>query len=814
MNKNQMELSQRNFNNEDEYPKYIIKRNGTKVYFDANKIKNALTKGFMATYPDISNFQNTINILCHRICVELSFITKLTVEQCQEYVQIILIKEGFTDVSLKYMNYRFERSVIRNTRGITNIQRKEFSDSVNNSIQKFDSPYSYIVYLRTYARWLGDDFPNDPLKQRRETWEETVDRFIDFMRNKVGSAEMSLNHKEGISEITIQEIRKAILNMEIMPSMRMLQFAGNAVERNNLCAYNCCYVAPTVLEDIVDIMYILMCGTGVGFSVESKFIEQFPIIRVEPNASLKRCSVIETEYSNESNFSRRPLLEYPEKVFIHDSKEGWAEAFRIGLNSWYQGLDVTFNYSKIRPRGARLITSGGIASGPEPLMELLNFAKEKIRGAAGRKLRPIEVHDIICKIGQIVVTGGVRRSAMISLSDLNDHEVRGCKSGTWWEGNIQRSYANNSAVYETTPTVVQLLDEWNNLVKSGSGERGIFNRSVLRDTLPKRRLDVVGDLINEMGTNPCGEIILLSHQLCNLTSVICKYNDTEESLMNKIRLATIVGTFQSKLTSFSYVSKKFQDRAELERLLGVSLAGQCDCEILRRRNSDGSLGNAELYRKLRDFSIQVNKQTAVKIGINESTCITAVKPDGNLGATVGCSSGMKPSHSKYYIRRIRISAADSLAKMLINQGVPANPENGQTIDNVTTYVLSFPIVSKPNSLLREDISAIDMLNFWKTVKINYTEHNPSVTVDVKNNEWINCLEWLRVNWDIVGGLTFFPYSEHTYSQAPYEEISEEEYNNMKSSFPNIDFSELIDYEKVSEVNQKAVGACTGDLCER
>lgn len=788
-------------------PKTIKKRNGNVVSFDSNKINIAIKKSFEASDEEVNESQ--IENLTNEVCKGLSGQIDLSVEQCQDFVQLILINNGFYNIAKKYMNYRYSHHLIRKTNMITDEMKTKFYESVRNSMKSFSTPYSYIVYLRTYARWLGDDYPNDPSKQRRESWEETVDRFVSFMTKKVN---------DKIENETIEEIRSAIFNMDIMPSMRMLQFAGKPVEINNLCAYNCCYVAPTCIDDITDIMYILMCGTGVGFSVESKFVNQFPIVKEKPDFDLPEVRpTITTSECRDLDSSRIPITEYPSKIFVSDSKEGWVRAFRYALHAWYNGIDITFNFSKIRNAGVRLRTTGGIASGPEPLKQLFSFTKNIIRGAVGRKLKPIELHKILCMTGNIVVQGGVRRSAMISLSDLHDEEMANCKGKNWDQTKDFCLYgANNSAVYEKEPTNTELLNEWTYLVNSRSGERGIFNRSSLYHTLPKRRLELIEHLIPEMGTNPCGEIILLSHQLCNLTSVICKPEDTEESLLNKIRLATIVGTFQSSLTDFTFVSRKFKERAELERLLGVSLAGQCDCPILRNSdNSEHKYGNSNLYAKLRDYSIIVNEKYAQKLGINSSTCITAVKPDGNLGATVGCSSGLKPSHSKFFIRRIRCSRNDALSKTLIDEGVPYEPEVGQTHENATTYVFSFPCKSKENTLLTSDINALDMLDLWKVAKINYTEHNPSVTVNVTENEWIDCLYWIKNNWKYVGGLTFFPYENHNFKLAPYEEINEDEYNSFLSTFPKeINFGKMIYYEKSSEINQKAVPACSGEMCER
>jgi ribonucleoside-diphosphate reductase alpha chain len=533
-----------------------------------------------------------------------------------------------------------------------------------------------------------------------------------------------------------------------------------------------------------------MCGTGAGFSVESSNVQKFPQILMQTGKKL------------------------PTHV-IPDTKEGWADALVIGMNAWSKGEDIDFDFSQLRPAGARLKTMGGKSSGPEPIRKLLGFTREKMLARQGKRLRNIDVHDITCMIGECVVSGGVRRSALISLSDLDDNDIRDAKKGAFYNTEPQRMLANNSAVYMQKPTSAEFMDEWIALMKSGSGERGIFNRGSLASTLPERRIKVLKQyegyfdasgtsIIGEIGTNPCGEIILQSKQFCNLTNIVARAEDTEASLMRKMKIATLIGTYQASLTNFGYLSKQWKENCEKERLLGVGLAGQWDSEITRK---------PEMLRKLRDESIRVNKIFAKRFGISESTAITCVKPDGNSSQTFDFSSGMHPRHSKYYIRRIRISATDALFKMLKDQGVPYFPEVGQSIENATTYVMEFPVKAPSGSVFKNDLTAIDQLEHWKVVKINYTEHNPSVTVSVGEDEWIEVAHWVYKNWDIVGGLSFLPRDNHVYQLAPYEAIDEKKYLELSERLKHIDYSKIITYERTNELDVKKELACVSGVCE-
>ncbi|HZX10596.1 MAG TPA: ribonucleoside-triphosphate reductase, partial [Acidobacteriota bacterium] len=599
-----------------------------------------------------------------------------------------------------------------------------------------------------------------PEEQRRETWIETVDRYVNFMRENLG---------DKITEEKYIEIREFILNHKAMPSMRLIWSAGKAIKATNVATYNCSYIAPNKLKDFAEIMYLLMCGAGVGFSVENQNIQQLPIIKYQTGET-KPVHVIE------------------------DSKEGWGDALTLGLKTWYEGKDIKYDYSKIRPYGARLKTMGGISSGPEPLMSLLDFTRKKILKNQGNRLNSLDVHDIICKIGQLVEMGGVRRSALISLSDLEDDKIRDSKSGHYYITNPQRSMANNSAVYNKKPSAAKFMEEWLSLAKSGTGERGIFNRAGLKNQMPQRRWKKFKKHLQTSGTNPCGEITLRNKQFCNLTEIVARQEDTEQTLLKKAEIAAILGTYQASLTDFPYISREWKINCEEESLLGVSITGQWDCPSVR---------NPRILKKIYEKVLETNREYAQKLNINPATSVTSVKPSGTVSQLVNAAPGMHPRHSPYYIRRIRISAGDPLCRMLREQKVPYHPEVGQTEATATTYVFDFPVKAPDKSTFKKDLNAIDQLEYWKMVKENYTEHNPSQTILTKDDEWIKVANWLYENWDIIGGLTFLPKDNTVYQLAPFEEITKEEYEKLISEFPEIDFSQILIYEKDKEIEGKS-----------
>lgn len=742
--------------------KKVQKRDGSIVAFDRNKIAEAINKAIIAVEGNenikVANRVTDLVVLG----LEHKFGTKITpsVEDIQDAVEESLIKKGLSKVAKAYILYRKERANLREASKLVPENVREIADA---SKKYFRNDLAEFIYYRTYSRW------NDE-KGRREVWIETVGRFINFMRENLNSA---------LKDSEYEELEQAILKQEIVPSMRLMWAAGKAAAKTNVTAYNCSYIAPSKLTDFAEIMYLSMCGTGVGFSVESQTVQQLPIVTFQMN-------------------------EKPSTHIIEDSKEGWGDALTLGIKAWYNGQDIEFDYSKVRPAGARLKTMGGQSSGPEPLRALLDFTRKKILSRQGKRLSNIDVHDIICKIGEVVVMGGVRRSAMISLSDLDDEEMRHAKEGRFYLFEPQRQMANNSAVYNKKPTTTEFMDEWLALAKSGSGERGIFNRAGLKKQLPERRWKIFEKYLQTSGTNPCGEIVLRSKQFCNLSEVICRAEDTRETLLQKVRLATILGTYQSSLTNFPYLSRAWKRNCEEERLLGVSLTGQWDCPTLRK---------ADVLLSLKEKAKEVNKEYAKRLGINESTCITCVKPSGTVSQLVDSASGMHPRHAKYYIRRIRISANDPLFHMLKDQKFPHYPEVGQPQYSASTYVLEFPVKAPKGAITRDRLSAIDQLEHWKMVKENYTEHNPSVTVSVGNDEWISAANWLYDHWDILGGLSFLPREEHSYSLAPYEEISEEKYNELVAKMPHIDFSQILLYEKEDTTQGSKELACVAGVCE-
>lgn len=750
----------------------IEKRDGQFAPFNFDKIARAIEKAMRVA--EEGGAEDAV-LIAHQVAGELSRFAKKyktflpTVEGIQDSVEKYLILNDFVKTAKSYILYRDKRAQLRSVQVEIPAKVQKLMDE---SAKYFEgNPLGEFVYLRTYAKWI-------PSEGRRETWIETVDRYLAFMRENIGTK---------LSEKEYAELRTAILKQEVMPSMRLMQFAGDAARRSNVCAYNCSYIAPSKLRDFAEIMYISMSGTGVGFSVESQNVQALPQIKYQTK----------------------------EKVATHvveDSKEGWCDALTLGLTTWYDGKDVEFDFSQVRPAGARLKTMGGKASGPDPLRNLLAFARERVLARQGRRLRNIDAHDIICQIGACVVAGGVRRSAMISLSDLDDTEMRDAKKGQFFMSDPHRSISNNSAVYLEKPTNEDFMDEWVALMKSRSGERGIFNRGGLMTQLPARRLKEWeatgyvrdGRVALPAGTNPCGEIILKSKQFCNLTEVIVRADDTKESLVRKARLATIIGTYQSSLTALPYLSKEWKENCESERLLGVSVTGQWDNAVVR---------TAPVLEAMRTETIKVNQKYAKKFGVNSSTAITCVKPSGTVSKTFNVASGMHARHAPYYIQRIRISATDSLFKLMRDQGVPYHPEVGQTMEEANTYVLEFPMKSPDGAVTKDDLTALDQLEHWRVVKEHYTEHNPSVTISVGDDEWIAVANWVYAHWDIVGGLSFLPRSNHVYRLAPMEEITKKRYEELMQNFPKVDYARLMQYERTDETEQKRELACAGGTCE-
>jgi ribonucleoside-diphosphate reductase alpha chain len=627
--------------------------------------------------------------------------------------------------------------------------------------------YQEFIHYSRYSRWLYTE-------NRRETWEETVARYFDFFENHL-KEKFAYN----ISKKLRGELEDAVLNLDVMPSMRALMTAGSALERDNICAYNCSYIAVDNIRAFDEILYILMNGTGVGFSVERQYVCKLPDVPDE-------------------------LYDTDTTIIVSDSKLGWAKALKELISMLYVGQIPKWDLTRIREAGVALKTFGGRASGPEPLNDLFKFVVRTFKDATGRKLQSLECHDIVCKIAEIVLVGGVRRSATISLSNLSDDRMRNAKTGQWWIDNPQRSLANNSACYTEKPDVGVFIDEWKALYTSKSGERGIFNRKAAKRQAERTERR---DSNHEFGTNPCGEIILRNNAFCNLSEVVIRDNDSKEDILNKIRLATILGTFQSTLTEFRYIRKTWQNNCEEERLLGVSLTGIMDNKF-----------TSELSDELKDFlcqakecAINTNHSLANKLGINPSASITCVKPSGTVSQLVDSSSGIHARHSKYYIRSVRADNKDPLCEFLKDQGVP-NEADCMSPDNVTVFY--FPIESPDDSVFRNELTATEQLDFWLFYKTYWTEHNPSVTISVKEEEWFNVAAFVYENFNEISGVSFLPYSEHVYQQAPYQECTKEEYEEAKRKMPdNIDWEKLTKYESSDLTAGAQELACSSGSCD-
>ncbi len=753
--------------------KSIRNREGEIIPFNLEKIIDAVNKAFIITKEgNEKDAESVANKVFHKLThikeekKDVKFVP--TVELIQDLVEAHLMDLGFHATAKSYILYRSKRAELRKEVGIVPSENKKVFDEASSY---FVGSYEEFIFYRTYSKW------QDQLG-RRETWIETTDRFMAYMKENLGKK---------FSDKDFKEVREGILKQDVCQSMRLLWSAGEACDKTNVWAYNCSFIAPSEWQDLGEIMYILMCGAGLGFSVEAETVQKFPQIRRQTGKKLAT-------------------------HVVGDSKEGWADAFVLACKTWSDGYDINFDYSKIRPAGARLKVAGGRASGPQPLIDLINFTKTKILARQGKRLTNIDLHDIICQIGLIVVAGGVRRSALISLSDIDDESMRKSKQGQFWIDNGQRSMANNSAVYNQKPSASEFLNEWIELIKSGTGERGIFNRGGLMTQLPKRRIDnwkdagIIDDqnvIVGLPGSNPCGEITLRSKQFCNLTSIVVRPKDTVEDLKRKVRLSTILGTYQATLTHFGYLSKEWKENCDAEALLGVSITGYYDNKTVR---------DAKVLSDLRLEAIKTNKEYAKKFGINQSTCITTVKPHGNSGQLLYVGSGMHPWYAKYFIRRVRIATNDPLFELIKDQGVPSKAEVGYSTANSSVAVLEFPIKAPEGAITRNEVSAIDLLEEWKKLKINYIEHNPSVTIYVGSDEWIKVANFVYENWDIVGGLSFLPRSEHVYQLAPYEEISKEEYEKRSKEIKHIDFSKLMYYEQEDNTIGAKEFACVSGVC--
>jgi ribonucleoside-diphosphate reductase alpha chain len=624
-------------------------------------------------------------------------------------------------------------------------------------------PYRSFIAKSRYSRWIEDE-------NRRETWSETVARYVTFML-----AQLKDKHDYTPDPTVVDEVHAAILNHEVMPSMRAVMTAGPALDRSNIAGFNCSYLPLKDARALDELLYVLMNGTGVGYSVERKYTDQLPAVP--------------------------EVIEYDDRVYIpvEDSKEGWGLAYRALLTSLWNGKRVDWDLSKVRPAGARLNTFGGRASGPGPLDDLFTFTVEKFQQAAGRKFRPIEVHDIACKIASVVVVGGVRRSAMISLSDLDDREMAEAKSGEWWVEHPYRALANNSAVYTDGMRYEEFHTEWDSLVASGSGERGIFHRGAAQRQAAKfgRREEDT-----DYGTNPCSEIILRPFSFCNLSEVVVRPEDTPEDLYRKVRLASVLGTWQSTLTDYPYLREEWRKNAEEERLLGVSLTG-----VYGNRWTNGTVNlktTEVLLADLRGSVVEANAAEAARIGIQASAATTCVKPSGTVSQLVDCESGLHQKHAKFYKRRVRVDKKDPIAFVLIDSGLPYEEDSY----NSAAWVFTFPQKAGEDALVRDDVSAIEHLELWLAFQRHWCEHKPSVTISVREHEWEQVGEWVWEHLAEISGVSFLPFSEHTYVQAPYEEITREEYEALAATKHRVEWSDLAFYETFDQTKGSQELACS------
>ena len=627
--------------------------------------------------------------------------------------------------------------------------------------------YQQFIHKSRYARWIEND-------QRRENWDETVSRYVNFMKEHVFS---KLAHKLGDSDVA--EIEQSILSQDVMPSMRAMMTAGEALERDNVAGFNCSYIPVDSPRSFDECMYILMCGTGVGFSVERENVDKMPVVS--------------------DNFHKTDTV-----IKVGDSKPGWAKAYRELVALLYAGQIPQIDMSAVRAAGERLKVMGGRASGPQPLQELFSFTIETFKKAAGRKLFPIECHDLMCKVGEIVVVGGVRRSALISLSNLNDDQMAHAKSGMWWENEGQRALANNSVAYKGKPEMGTFLREWLALYDSKSGERGIFNREAADKQVARNGRRETGHM---WGTNPCSEIILRPYQFCNLSEVMVRESDDLDSLKRKVRVATIIGTMQSTLTNFKYLRKIWKDNTEEERLLGVSLTGIMDHPVLSK-----NVDSKRWLEEMRQVAVDTNEEFAQMLGIPRSAAITCVKPSGTVSQLTDTASGIHARHNDYYIRTVRGDNKDPLTQFLIEQGIHNEPD---VMKPDSTTVFSFAMKSPQGAVTRTQMTAIDQLELWKTYAIHWCEHKPSVTISVKEEEWMEVGAWVYENFEVASGVSFLPHSDHTYQQAPYQDINVDEYTEWKLQYGevSIDWNKLTEFEKEDNTTGSRELACTAGVCE-
>ena len=731
----------------------VIKRDGSVVDYDYLKIQAAIEKCFAAigdtdNYADVITY--TLGIKIRELDVE-----ELAVEEIQDMVEKHLMEYDEYDAAKAYILYRNEKAKLREA---TTVPAK-IKAAFDRSSKYFKTPLQQFQFFDKYSRF-------DYNKGRRETWEETVARSVQFLREISDSK---------LKESEYQEIFDGILKMEVMPSMRLLAMAGEAAKRNNIALYNCSYSPIDSLDAFVEALTISMCGCGVGFSVESRYVGLLPIVSEIAHGSLPQTHVVE------------------------DSSDGWAQALKLALESYWAGKDIDFDYSLLRPAGAILKTKGGRSSGPAVLREMLGSIKHIIQKRAGKYIRPIDAHDIMCLVGDAAVQGGTRRTAMISLFDFDDKDMLHCKDGDFYVLHPYRWNANNSAVWpDRELSQLEVMNFFNSIAQSGTGEPGIFNRRAAQNTQPAHRE------VRDFGTNPCGEIILRPKGFCNLSSVVCRSDDELSDLKRKVRLATMIGTLQSMAVDFKGLRQEWTENAVDERLLGVDLNAHMDSAAARRPGAQ---------EVLRDYAVLVNEQYAAKLGINAAASVTCVKPSGNSSTLLDTASGLHPRWAPYYMRNVRVSLHSPLMKVLKDAGVPMDPENGQFVDTATTWVAHFPVKSPDGAITKNDMTALDKCNYWLQVKQCWTTHNPSVTITYTDNEVIDIAQWIYEHQNVIGGMAFLPQSDAQYDQMPYEDLTQEQYLKYQSEFPNVDFSKIHLYELEDMTTASQELSCMSGQCE-
>lgn len=733
-------------------PPEIVKRDGRVVVFEPGRIEYALTRCFAAVgrepYTPVSELTlRVVNIMSARRGMP-------TVEVVQDAVELTLQAAGEFEAAKAYILYRAEHAKQRGDRPIPD----EVRDAFGEADQYFPTPLQKFQFFDKYSRFDYD-------KGRRETWIETVDRATSYLYELAG---------DRLESAVYERVRRAILEMRAMPSMRLLAMAGAPARRNNVTIYNCSYLPVDSVDSFVEALLISMSGCGVGFSVESRYTENLPRVK-------------------------RQRGQRPAPLTIEDSAEGWGDALREAMNAWLDGEDVECDYAEIRPAGAPLRTKGGRASGPEPLRRMLDFTRARILARQGRYLRPLDAHDVMCAVGNAAVSGGVRRTAMISLFDNDDVEMRLCKSGDFERDNSQRWNANNSAVWpegglSQTEVMRQVLE----MVESERGEPGIFSRQAALDLRPERRR------ATDFGTNPCGEIILRPFEFCNLSIAVARQGDTRESLQEKVEVATIIGTIQAMATHFPGLRPAWQKNCEEERLLGVDITGQLDSLVAQ---------DAQVQRYLRGVVLETNRAFAERLGINQSAAATTVKPSGNSSQLLDTSSGLHARWAPYYVRNVRVGTHTPVYKVLRDAGVPMDPENGQTPEDANTWVVHFPVKAPEGSVTRKDRSAIEQCDYWLQNKVNWTEHNPSVTITYRPDEVMDMTKWIWEHRDLIGGMAFLPAFDAQYDQLPYIEISQDDYERRVAELPEIDFSKIYRYESTDLTNAAQELACLAGQCE-